>query len=143
MIGQTCPDAGPGAACRHPAVMAPCADKYLESVGDLPLAGRCERAHTREIEFLLETTMRTVIAMAILGVMAASPAFADSTTGTVAAFDRVDHILVLNDKTIWDLSPVIDLVPEDLRSGDKIKITYTSAGDNGWGKVDSISAVEK
>ena len=87
--------------------------------------------------------MRTVIAMAILGVMAASPAFADSTTGTVAAFDRVDHILVLNDKTIWDLSPVVDLVPENLKSGDMIKITYTSAGDNGWGKVDSISAVEK
>lgn len=87
--------------------------------------------------------MRTVITVAILGVMAASPALADSTTGTVAAFDRVDHILVLNDKTIWDLSSVVDLVPDNLRSGDKIKIDYTSAGDNGWGKVDSISAMEK
>lgn len=87
--------------------------------------------------------MRTVIVMAILGVMAAGPASADSSTGTVAAFDCFNNILILNDKTIWDLSPVIDLVPKNLRSGDKITITYTSAGDNGWGKVDSISAVEK
>lgn len=83
--------------------------------------------------------MRFVSAIAILGSMLASPALADSTGGVVVAFDRVDHVLVLDDKTIWDLATAGDLVPEGLKAGDQVTIQYDSAGDSGVGKITAIS----
>ncbi|MER0239486.1 hypothetical protein [Fulvimarina sp. MAC8] len=72
------------------------------------------------------------------GVIFATAAFADSTGGTVAAFDRVDSIIVLTDKSIWDVSSLKDNLPENLKAGDKITIVYQSAGDSGVGKLVSI-----
>lgn len=82
--------------------------------------------------------MRLVSAIALLGSMLATPAFADSAAGVVVAFDRVDHILILDDKTIWDLAPAGDLVPEGMRAGDHVTIEFDSAGDSGVGKIKAI-----
>ncbi|MCY0149378.1 hypothetical protein OEG84_17085 [Hoeflea sp. G2-23] len=83
--------------------------------------------------------MRLFPAALILGSMLATPALADSTSGVVVAFDRVDHVLILDDKTVWDMTPAGDLVPEGLRAGDHVTIEYDSAGDNGVGKITAIS----
>lgn len=69
-------------------------------------------------------------------------AHADSTGGTVAAFDRVDSIIVLKDKTIWDVAALKDKLPEGLKAGDKITIDYNSAGDSGVGKLIAITRNE-
>ncbi|MEN3793293.1 hypothetical protein [Fulvimarina sp. MAC3] len=68
----------------------------------------------------------------------ATAAFADTTGGTIAAFDRVDSVIVLTDKSIWDVSSLKDKLPENLKAGDKITIVYKSAGDSGVGKLVSI-----
>ncbi|AKI01994.1 hypothetical protein IMCC20628_03302 [Hoeflea sp. IMCC20628] len=83
--------------------------------------------------------MRPFSAAVILGSMLASPALADSTSGVVVAYDRVDHVLILDDKTVWDLTPAGDLVPEGLRAGDNVTIDYDSAGDSGVGKITAIT----
>lgn len=83
--------------------------------------------------------MRLISAIAILASMLATPALADTTGGVVVAYDRVDHVLVLDDKTVWDLTPAGDLVPEGLSAGDKVTIDYDSAGDSGVGKITAIS----
>lgn len=83
--------------------------------------------------------MRLVSAIAILGSFLSTPVLADTTGGVVVAFDRVDRILVLDDKTVWDLAPAGDLVPEGLSAGDKVTIDYDSAGDSGVGKIKAIS----
>ncbi len=60
----------------------------------------------------------------------AAPAFADETTGTIVAYDRLSNVLVLNDKTVWILDEKT-LVPADLKAGDEITLTFISDGDNG------------
>ena len=82
--------------------------------------------------------MRTaILAFALL----ATPALADSTTGTVLAFDRVDMILVMDDKTVWELPDTLEL-PEDLKAGDVITIDWDSNGDSGVGSYNSITRSE-
>jgi len=83
--------------------------------------------------------MRLISAIAILASTLATSALADTTGGVVVAYDRVDHVLVLDDKTVWDLTPAGDLVPEGLSAGDKVTIDYDSAGDSGVGKITTIS----
>lgn len=82
--------------------------------------------------------MRGLTAITLLASLIVTPALADSTMGVVVAFDRVDHVLVLNDKTIWDLTSAVDLIPEGLRAGDQVTIEYVSAGDSGVGKIVAI-----
>lgn len=82
--------------------------------------------------------MRILFAAALL---AAAPAFADETTGTILAFDRVDWVIVLNDKTVWELAADV-AVPEDLAAGDKITLVYETAGEEGLTKIDSVTRVE-
>lgn len=67
-------------------------------------------------------------------------AAADETTGTIAAYDRLDHVIVLEDKTIWEFPGSLEL-PADLKAGDRVRIDYTATGD-GLGTVDSITRVE-
>jgi hypothetical protein len=38
-------------------------------------------------------------------VCAAFPTFADETTGKIQAFDRFARIIVMTDKTVWQLAP--------------------------------------
>lgn len=68
----------------------------------------------------------------------ASAALADSTEGTVVAYDRKAGIIVLEDKTIWTLEGSEATPPPDLKAGDSIKIEYESAGDDGVTKIDAV-----
>jgi hypothetical protein len=61
--------------------------------------------------------------------MWAASAAADSVTGTVVAHDRVDQVVVLDDKTVLTYSNETTL-PEDLKQGDTVAVEYTgSEGD--------------
>ena len=83
--------------------------------------------------------MRLFSAIAILVSSLATAVLADTTGGVVVAYDRVDQVLVLDDKTVWDLVPAADLVPEGLSAGNAVMIEYDSAGDSGVGKIMAIS----
>ena len=80
--------------------------------------------------------MRTHLVAALLASVAA-PAFADETEGLVFAYDRVDHVLVMKDMTVWTLPSEL-LVPVDLGAGDRVLIDFTSDGDNGWKSIDAL-----
>ena len=80
--------------------------------------------------------MRSLIAAALLAATAA-PALADSTQGTILAYDRVANVIVLDDKTVWSLE-TLKTIPEGLKAGDVITIQFTSNADNGWGKINAI-----
>ena len=80
--------------------------------------------------------MRTLLAFAAFAALA-TPALADTTTGTILAFDRKANVLVMNDKTVWQLSAQT-VMPEDLEAGEVIKITFTSVGDDGVKSVDML-----
>lgn len=69
--------------------------------------------------------------------LTALPALADTTTGTILAFDRQADVIVMTDKTIWQLNPKT-LIPADLAAGDTVKITFTSLGDDGVASVDAL-----
>lgn len=70
--------------------------------------------------------------------LVATPALADETSGTVLAFDRQAHVIVMEDKTVWPLTDKT-LVSDDLVAGDIITIVFTSDGDNGVVSVDSVT----
>ncbi|MFZ5963301.1 hypothetical protein ACOXXX_10145 [Thalassococcus sp. BH17M4-6] len=80
--------------------------------------------------------MRAFLVSALLA-SAALPAFADSTQGTVLAFDRVANVMVLTDKTVWSLE-TLDVVPADLKAGDVVEIDFHSNADNGWDKINAV-----
>lgn len=84
------------------------------------------------MRFLLVTAALTAFAL---------PAFADDVTGTVIAYDRVAHVIVLDDNSVWTV-PADFAVPEDLIAGDKIIIDYQSNGDNGVGKYLTITRAD-
>jgi hypothetical protein len=80
--------------------------------------------------------MRLLLAIAAFAALA-SPALADTTTGTVLAFDRKANVLVMEDKTIWKLTSET-VIPDDLVAGENVRITYTSLGDDGIKSVDKL-----
>ena len=82
--------------------------------------------------------MRVILAAALLA--AASPSFADTTSGTVQGFDAAKKALTLTDKTVWIL-PADTVLPDNLATGDRIEIVYTSQADNGWAKIVRIAKV--
>lgn len=79
-----------------------------------------------------------VILSAITLIAMALPALADEVTGTVLAYDRVDNIIVLDDKTVWTI-PADFAVPADLIAGEKITIEFQGAAENGVGLLLSIA----
>jgi len=81
--------------------------------------------------------MRTLLTAA-LALAAAFPAFADETQGVVVAYDRVAHILVLDDMTIWTLDPALAL-PDGLAAGDGVTIVYEGKADDGIGAIASVT----
>ncbi|SDY49374.1 hypothetical protein [Citreimonas salinaria] len=83
--------------------------------------------------------MRALLLSAAL--LAAAPALADETTGTILAYDRVAGLLVLEDKTVWELSASVT-VPEDLVAGDRVRMVYTTAGEDGLTSIDSLTRAE-
>ena len=84
--------------------------------------------------------MRTA-ALAALLALPAGLAAADDTTGTIVAFDRAADVIVLQDRTVWELGAKT-LIPADLEAGDRVKITFTSAGDSGVGTIVSLEKLE-
>ena len=77
--------------------------------------------------------MRVILAVLAL-IFSTVPAFADQVVATILTFDRVDHIIVLGDKTIWTIAA--DLVLSDgLAAGDSITIDFQGAAENGIGKI--------
>ena len=76
-----------------------------------------------------------VLLSAITLVALAVPALADEVTGSVLAYDRVDNIIVLDDKTI----PADFALPADLIAGEKIIIEFQGAAENGIGDLISIA----
>lgn len=86
--------------------------------------------------------MARKLAFAFAALFVATPALADSVTGTVLAFDRVAQIIVLKDKTVWSLKDVGGSIPDGLEAGDRVTFEFVSAGDSGVGKVNSITVAE-
>lgn len=82
--------------------------------------------------------MTRFFAPAALVFLAVSPAFADTVTDTVLAFDRKANLIILADKTVFDVTGVDAAMTEMLVAGDTVTITYESRGDDGIGKIDSI-----
>lgn len=80
--------------------------------------------------------MRSFLALT-LAVLLASPALADETEGLILSFDRVDRIIVLTDKTVWQV-PVSLEMPEDLGRGDRVLIDFDSEGEDGLTAITSI-----
>ncbi len=86
----------------------------------------------------------TIAGLVLAGLMVAGlvgPALADETTGTIQAYDRLDHLIVLKDKTVWSLPGALP-VPADLKAGDKVRIVYTAAGDSGIIKIDTLTRLD-
>ena len=75
---------------------------------------------------------------AALSIVAAFPAVADEASGQILAYDRVAHILVLEDKSVWTLDPAL-VLPEDLAAGDKITIVYEGKADDGIGAISTLT----
>ena len=71
-------------------------------------------------------------------VVVSAPAFADEVTSKVLAFDRVANIIVLEDKTVFNVTKP-EIIPEGLIAGDTIKIDFKNDGDNGVTAIFSIS----
>jgi hypothetical protein len=81
--------------------------------------------------------IKAALASAIL-LSSCSIALADSTVGTILAFDRVAKIIVLKDKTVWTLEGSEASAPDGLKAGDKVEIIYETAGEDGLTKIDAI-----
>jgi hypothetical protein len=79
--------------------------------------------------------MRAFLMTSLL--LCAAPALADETTGRVVAFDRIAKVLVLDDKTIWNLGEQTE-VSDALMAGDMVKIVYAGGGDAGIGTITSV-----
>ncbi len=79
-----------------------------------------------------------IITAAFATAITALPAFADETEGHVLAFDRIDGIIVLTDKTVWEVPTEITL-PEDLGSGDRVLFEYDTAGEDGMTKLNAVT----
>lgn len=81
------------------------------------------------------------LALTLLLASTSAPALADETTGTVLAFDRFAKVLVMEDKTVWEIGDAT-AVPAGIKAGDRITITFTSAGDAGVTSVDALTRAD-
>ena len=84
--------------------------------------------------------MRSVLLAALLAVPAL-PAAADEVTGEILAYDRLANVLIMRDKTVWQLGSDV-AVPSDLAAGDRVRIVYETAGEDGLTKIDSLDRVD-
>ena len=83
--------------------------------------------------------MRHLLLSATL-IAAAAPALADETTGVLLAYDRLANLIVLQDRTVYELGDM--LVPADLQSGDRITLVFQTAGEDGITKVQELTREE-
>lgn len=83
--------------------------------------------------------MRLMIAAATAALFAL-PAIADETQGEILAYDRVANVLVLSDKTVWNLPATLE-VPADLVAGETVKLVYQTSGEDGVKAIDALIRV--
>ena len=81
---------------------------------------------------------KIILALALAGV--AAPVLGDETTGSIVAFDRKAGVIVLSDRTIWELTPGT-LIPAYLSAGDRVRIVYQTAGEDGITSIDELERV--
>ena len=74
-------------------------------------------------------------------VLSAVPAFADSVTSTVVAYDRVANRLVLSDNSVYSFDPAGVQMPESLTAGDEVEIDFESSEEEGIEKINSITII--
>lgn len=84
-------------------------------------------------------TTRIIGAAAVIAAVLPSIAFADTTAGTVVAYDRKANIVVLADKTIWTTKGSEKAIPENLKAGDRVVINFDSPGEDGVREIKSIT----
>jgi len=73
--------------------------------------------------------------------LSAVPAFADSVTGTVVAYDRVAGRLVLSDNSVYLFDPAVVEMPDSLTAGDEVEIDFESSEEEGIEQINSITIV--
>ena len=71
---------------------------------------------------------------ALVAALLASPVVADETEGHIRAYDRVAGLIVLTDKTVWQLPADMD-IPADLGAGDRVHFEFDSEGEEGITKI--------
>ncbi|WP_425051744.1 hypothetical protein [Psychromarinibacter sp. S121] len=79
--------------------------------------------------------MRAILAASLL--LAAAPALADQTSGTVALYDAASHQLTFTDHTVWYLPASLEM-PLGVVPGDVLQINYTTNSDNGWQAIQTV-----
>ena len=81
--------------------------------------------------------------LAILALtLTATPALADEMTGEILAYDRLANLIVMRDRTIYELPGEL-AVPADLQSGDRVRIDFAPGGEDGFGEIRSVERVEE
>lgn len=79
--------------------------------------------------------MRLFLAAAFIA--AATSAYADTTSGTIAAISSEQNSLTLSDMSVWQFAP--GKMPADIAVGDRITLDFTSAGENGVASVNNVT----
>ncbi len=85
--------------------------------------------------------MRRTQFACLLALAAAAPASADETTGRILAYDRLANVLVMADRTVWTL-PADLLVPADMEAGDRVRMVYGTAGEDGVTRMNSLTRID-
>ena len=65
----------------------------------------------------------------------------DIVESAVLAHDRKANIIVLRDKTVWDLDLLAEPLTGDFKAGDNIAISYESNEDDGVWVIHSIALI--
>lgn len=94
------------------------------------------------VAIIMSSYIRTFLSICGGVLLLTNPVQADSLESTVLAYDRVANIIVIKDKTVWDLDLLKSPLPENLRAGDKIEILYTSNEDDGIRTITSIARLD-
>ena len=74
---------------------------------------------------------------AVLLITAPAAVALDVTQGSILALDRKARLLVLADRTVWSLELMKSEIGADLKTGDRIEISYES-DEEGVGEIRSI-----
>lgn len=67
---------------------------------------------------------------------------ADVSKGVVLVFDRKARILVLTDRTVWELESLKSDLPAGLKAGDRVEIEYES-DEEGVSAINSIAIISQ
>ena len=90
--------------------------------------------------------MKNICALAltagVLTLSVVSPVFADVVTGKVLAFDRKALVIVLEDKTIYEIEDKNFPIEEGLKAGDMVEIDSDGEGEEGYGTITALKIIK-